>query len=241
MTTHIDKLRKATAALLEKSTVQERFEKRKDVLIEILTTLNFLDDEKQSVERLLDIIKDYTGASAVGIRLKHGDDCPYYVTRGFSDEFIELESSLKCRDKVFSDNESDLECMCGYVLQGTEKNKYSYFTDFGSFYTPDVTGLVNGLYGPLPVGITIRGVCVKSGYGTVVTIPLRCKSNCTIGLLQLNDEKKDAISLETVNFFEGISITIGTALSRIRLLECLRERCVCVDDRSGEDNKLQSN
>lgn len=238
MKDHIEALKEITSALIEKSLAQERFERRKDVLIEILTTLNFLDDEKTSVDRLIEIIKNYTNMEAIGLRLKLGDDYPYYAVTGFSDDFLVKENSLRCQEEIFGEKEDDLECMCGYVIKGRGKEEYPFFTEYGSFFIGDATGLVNGKYGPLPVDIKVRGVCIKSGFETVVAIPLRCKSDKTIGILQLNDSRPHAMSIETVKFFEGIGLNIGVALSRIRMFQTLRERCRCRHDRSDEDNEL---
>jgi transcriptional regulator with GAF, ATPase, and Fis domain len=240
MKDHIQALKDITSTLIEKSSEQEKFDNRKDILIEILTTLNFLDTERQSVERLLNILQNYTGVNSIGLRLKNGSDFPYYAVRGFSNEFVAKENSLHCQDRIFSGDADTLECMCGYVVSGVNKKDYPFFTDFGSFYTVDASGLVEGKYGSLPIDIKIRGECIRSGYATVVVIPLKCKSDTIVGLLQFNDQKKDAVSLDTVKFFEGIGISIGTALSRIRLLENLKKRCMYQHDRSYEDNELQS-
>ena len=39
------------------------------------------------------------GCEAVGIRLKDGDDYPYYEARGFPQEFVRLENQLCARDE----------------------------------------------------------------------------------------------------------------------------------------------
>jgi hypothetical protein len=240
MKNHIDALKDITSALIEKSLAREKFEKRKDVLIEILTTLNFLDNEEQSVLRLLDIIQSYTNVEAVGLRLQRGGDYPYLAYKGFSEEFVELENSLRCKETIFDISKEELECMCGYVVLPKDKSSYPFFTEFGSFFTGDGVGLLEGKYGPLPIDTNIRGVCLKNGYQTIAMVPLKCKSDRIIGILQLNDKRKDALSLETIHFFEGIGLNIGVALSRIRLMENLKERCIN-HGRSIEGYELQFN
>ena len=50
-----------------------------------LTTLNRPNNTRNIIRDLLKIIKERTGSEAVGIRLKEGEDFPYYQTHGFPD------------------------------------------------------------------------------------------------------------------------------------------------------------
>jgi len=60
------------------------------------------------------------------------------------------------------------------------------------------------------------------GYCSIALIPIRV--NCDIvGLLQLNDRRKDRFTLEQIHFFEGISASIGVALVRKQQEDALRE------------------
>ena len=53
-------------------------------------------------------------------------------------------------------------------------------------------------------------------------IPIRANRGI-VGLLQLNDRKKDRFTLEQIHFFEGISASIGVALMRKQQEDALRE------------------
>ena len=53
-------------------------------------------------------------------------------------------------------------------------------------------------------------------------IPIRANRDI-VGLLQLNDRKKDRFTLEQIHFFEGISASIGVALMRKQQEDALRE------------------
>ncbi len=53
-------------------------------------------------------------------------------------------------------------------------------------------------------------------------IPIRANRDI-VGLLQLNDRKKDCFTLEQIHFFEGISASIGVALMRKQQEDALRE------------------
>jgi len=243
MKTHIEKLRDATTALIDKALEQERYDRRKDVLIDILTTLNFLESEEQSIETLLRIIKQYTNVEAIALRLQEGKDYPYFVIKGFPAEFLRIENYICSRDADYNlvineHGEPALDCMCGCVIEECAGPEHSFFSEGGSFFTGDSVGLIAGNYGPVPAGLKVRGTCVRFGYSTIAIIPLRGRDGRVVGVLQLNDKKRDAISLDTVRFFEGIGTSIGVALQRIQEWKRLKEECY---DRPGEDNKLQSN
>ena len=45
-------------------------------------------------------IKAETGMEAIGIRLNEGDDFPYYETKGFSEEFVQMERYLCAYDQT---------------------------------------------------------------------------------------------------------------------------------------------
>ena len=53
-------------------------------------------------------------------------------------------------------------------------------------------------------------------------IPIRANRD-VVGLLQLNDRKKDCFTLDMIHFFEGICASVGVALLRKRAEEALRE------------------
>ncbi len=55
-------------------------------------------------------------------------------------------------------------------------------------------------------------------------IPIRANREI-VGLLQLNDRKKDCFTLEMIRFFEGIAASIGVALMR-KQAEEERERLI---------------
>ena len=76
-----------------------------------------------SVREILRLIQKNTDFEAVGVRLREGDDFPYYEARGFRDEFLQAERFL-CEHngagEVVRDANGNpvLECMCGNVLRG---------------------------------------------------------------------------------------------------------------------------
>ena len=67
-----------------------------------------------------------------------------------------------------------------------------------------------------------RNRCVHEGFLSVALIPIRAGGKI-VGLLQLNDRKKDRLTLDMVQDLEDISASIGLALMKKQAEEALRE------------------
>jgi len=229
---NIENLKVLTDLLI---TDQEQRERNRSFLIDVLMVLNLLDVKCGYGAKLLDLIADYTHADAVAIRLKRLEDYHYFLYLGFPEDFIQTENSLLCKnEEIFS-----LECLCGFVLSSPRqvKSKYSFFTNYGSFFTPNLSELTSSTDELLP-NITLRGTCVKAGYNTMALIPLYCSDASTIGLLQVNSRKTNAFDLINVQVLESISLHMGVALERMRDLLIYKTECRCIDDRPLENNEL---
>jgi PAS domain S-box-containing protein len=196
----------------------------------ILERLNKSGEIEELIRDTIFLIKNYTNFNAVGIRLRDGDDYPYYITEGFSSNFIKAESSLCAKDEsgnIILDRRGNpyLECMCGNIIMGKTDPKLSFFTQGGSFWTNSTTKLLEKTSEKERQGRT-RNRCNIDGFESVALIPLR-SNNEIVGLLQLNDKRKNMFTKDMIRSFEGISASIGTALSRekvIRELEISEQR-----------------
>jgi two-component sensor histidine kinase len=90
---------------------------------------------------------DLRQRAAVAIRLREGDDFPYYLTSGFPGAFVQAERFLCARDEagqIVRDSQGSpvLECMCGNVLCGRTDAALPFFTAHGSFWTNSTTKLL---------------------------------------------------------------------------------------------------
>jgi two-component sensor histidine kinase len=63
---------------------------------------------------------------------------------------------------------------------------------------------------------------MHEGYCSLAFIPVRVNQEI-VGLLQLNDRRKDRFTFEMIQFFEGISASIGIALMRKRAEEKIKK------------------
>jgi hypothetical protein len=72
-------------------TNRKQTEAFRELTREVLQILNAPVDFRNSIRQVLSVLKSRTGFAAVGIRLKNGDDFPYYAQDGFSGEFLSTE------------------------------------------------------------------------------------------------------------------------------------------------------
>ena len=192
---------------------------RESLAISLLEILNSEEDIGTSIEQILQVIKHKTGFDAVGIRLRSGDDFPYYTQEGFSQDFLLSENTLVERDKHGSvcrneDGTVSLECTCGVVLSGKTDPANPLFTEVGSAWTNDSLPILN-----IPTKedprLHPRNRCIHDGYMSIALIPIRTRKDI-VGLLQLNDRRKDCFTPELILFLEALAQGIGIALMRIQ-------------------------
>ena len=200
-------------------TERKNAEARQQLASQVLETLNQTIDQEAVLRGVLSLIKQHTGFDAVGIRLRKGDDFPYFVFDGFSKEFIEAENYLCAKNQSGEpicdlEGTAVLECMCGTVISDRADPSLPIFTRGGSFWTNCTTRLLASSL-PLKFPSPTRNRCNKAGYESVALVPLRCGDQI-LGLLQLNDKRPSRFSLEMISFFEGICTSIATALARVR-------------------------
>ena len=207
-------------------TARKMAERRQEMITGILALLSSEKDIRTLIRDIILLIKNYTSFKAVGIRLKEGDDFPYFETSGFDGHFVELEKYLCARDAenhLIRDASGNplLECMCGNVLQGRTSAAYPFFTAGGSFWTNSTTALLDSTTEADRQGRT-RNRCNGEGYESVALIPLKAGDEI-IGLLQLNDRRKDLFTTDFIRHLEGIGVSIGASIQRIRAEEALVE------------------
>jgi len=193
---------------------------------EVLQILNAPGPLKSAIQGVLDVMKRRTGFDAVGIRLQAGNDFPYYVQAGFSDNFLRIENSLVsrtvegglCRDKH---GRVMLECTCGLVLSGQVQPDNPFSTPKGSIWTNDSSTLLD-----LPTAadprLHPRNQCIHQGYASVALVPIRCHAQI-LGLIQFNDRRKGCFTIKLVEKLEEIATHLGLALLRKQAEEALRQ------------------
>ncbi len=192
---------------------------QQNLTAQILELLNQASREVDVVRDILLLLKAFTGMEAVGLRLKEREDYPYYESNGFPQDFIRKENFLCARDaagNVLLDKEGlpVLECMCGNIIRGRVNPSLPFFSEGGSFWTNSTTDLLASTTEKDRQART-RNYCNIAGYESVALVPLRSHRGI-LGLLQLNDHRRNMFSSALIAFFERIAGNIGVALSRKR-------------------------
>ena len=195
---------------------ERRYRKERDATIELLRVLNTQDRTRELVANVTSFLQGWTGCDAVGVRLREGDDYPYYETRGFPARFVMTESYLCERTadgQLVRDSSGNpaLECMCGNILRGRFDPQKSFYTARGSFWTNSTTRLLATTTEADRQGRT-RNRCNGEGYESVALIRLRT-GNETLGLLQVNDHAPNRFTPELLSFLESAADQIAIAIA----------------------------
>ena len=198
---------------------------RLGVVLRVLQSLGSTQGE-DAIRLILRAIRETMGFEAVGVRLRKGDDFPYYAVSGFSDEFVKVENCLCGRD---AGGKPVLECTCGAVIRGDIDRSLPFVTENGSVWVNSTTGPSEAEAGALKSGlVNFRGTCITSGFESVALIPLR-GGDRIIGLLQLNDRRKDMFTLDRIRFFEVLGASIGLALAERETRQALEDSRLFLD------------
>jgi PAS domain S-box-containing protein len=186
-------------------------------LSEAVSLLAAVPDSGALLRALIGLLRRWTDCEAVGVRLRQGEDYPYYTTLGFAEAFVVTENSLCALDqagKPIRDPAGQvvLECLCGAVIAGHSDPSQPFFTARGTFFTGSTTRLM-AMACPLGLEGRTRNRCNAAGYETVVLTPLRAGGK-TFGLLQINDRRPDRLDRAGVENLERLADGVAMLLSR---------------------------
>ena len=214
------------AVLFSDISERKRAEFERETAVEFLQLVSASDSTDGLIRAAAAFFQTKSDCQAVGIRLKDGEDYPYYEARGFPPEFVLMENSLCAKDEegeviLNSAGYPVLECMCGNVLCGRIDPSKPFFSQGGSFWTNNSNQLLGGTTEADRQGRT-RNRCNGQGYESVALIPLRSGAE-VLGLLQLNDRRTGMFSPAAVALWERLSVYLAAALTKIRAEEALRE------------------
>jgi PAS domain S-box-containing protein len=205
-------------------TERKRVEQERETTVEFLRLVNESKGTADLVHSAVSFFKEQSGFEAVGIRLKNGDDYPYFEARGFTEEFIKSENSLCVRDtngQLYRDSNGYPihECMCGDIICGRFDPSKPFFTARGSFCSNCTTELL-ATTTDADRQTRTRNRCNGEGYESVALIALRVGEDC-LGLLQLNDRRKGQFTPETISMWERLADYLAVALAKTRAEELM--------------------
>ncbi len=196
----------------------------RDMTRDVLKILNESGDIRKSVHRTLEVLKERTSSDAVGIRLKVGNDYPYYDQIGFSGNFIQSENSLIDVDKngkvFFGKNEEvRLACACGIVLSDAAGSEDQFISPGGSWWTNELSSILETDC-ISDIRFHPRNQCMLEGYSSLALIPIR-NNNQIVGLIQFNNFQRGIYNPTKIEALEGIASHIGSAILRKQAEETL--------------------
>ncbi len=206
-------------------TERQKLEAERESSLELLHIINEQEHLRELICEATAWFQRLTGVEAVGVRLRQGEDFPYYETRGFPPEFVQAESrlcALDQRGELVRDSRGDpvIECMCGNVICGRFNPALPFFTPHGSFWTNSTTRLLASTSEADRQART-RNRCNGQGYESVALIPLRTAA-VTLGLLQFNDRRPGRFDLEQIALLERLADHLAVAVAHQHAQEQLQ-------------------
>jgi PAS domain S-box-containing protein len=201
-------------------------EDERELTARLIVLVNSPGDLRNCMSNLTASLQGWSACEAVGVRLRAGDDYPYYETRGFPPEFVHEENRLCVYGPdgtIARDGAGNpvLGCMCGNILRGRFDPARPFFTSHGSFWSNNTTALLKNTTEADRLAHT-RNRCNTAGYESVALVPLRAGDH-VFGLLQFNDRRPDRFTPGLIAHFERIADSLAIALSRRQAEEALRE------------------
>ncbi|WP_156955728.1 GAF domain-containing protein [Solidesulfovibrio alcoholivorans] len=221
----LTKAKKELARAHIKSNLCEKLKDEREIVVQLFRLIGSMNSFREVMSEITGLMKSWSDCEAVGIRLREGDDYPYFETSGFPAKFISLENSLCATNnqgELITDTLGNpvLECMCGNIIQGRFDPSLPFFTEHGSFWTNSTTLLLASTSAADRQART-RNRCHGEGYESVALVPLR-HGNVTLGLLQFNDPRKDRFDLDRIRLFERLAENIAFYITHFKAIEDLR-------------------
>ncbi len=194
--------------------------------LEVLELINTCRNRQDLMQAVMDLARRWTGCEAVGIRLKEGDDYPYYETLGFAKEFVLAENQLCARDargQTLRDRQGNpvLDCMCGNILCGRFDPSQPFFTAHGSFWSNGTTRLLASTTEADRQART-RNRCNGEGYESVALIRIHTAGE-TFGLLQCNSRQPGRFTAPLLSQLEWLAGQLAAPLARWQAEDLRRE------------------
>lgn len=197
---------------------RKRSEEAREATVELLRICNAADSLPVLLQELMDFFRRLTGCGSIGVRLRDGDDFPYYVTSGFSEEFVLAEKHLCSYDQqgeLLRDDAGHptLDCMCGNVLCGRFDPAKNFFTPHGSFWSSCTSELLASTNDAERM-VKTRNRCNGEGFESVALLPFRYRDEI-YGLFQFNDKMKGRFNSRNIDLYEGLVNYVAIAMAKL--------------------------
>ena len=185
----------------------------------ILKRLNKSGKQINQIRDIILLIKQSNDFEAVGIRIKEKDNYPYYETNGFPEKFVKKADNICKNNSINRSNKKIYECMCGRIVTAKTNPDLPCFTKNGSFWTNDLSKLLKENPNNISKSFS-RNNCINTGYRSIALIPIKTNSEI-IGVIQINDKRRNILSYEILRTLEIIGSSIGIAFARDKAIKDL--------------------
>ena len=181
-------------------------ERRREFTNALLSLFAEKHSLKDYLDAVTDILRDWSGCQAIGIRLVDSQrEIPYESFFGFDPAFLALEHRLSL--------ERDNCCCIRAVSQNFEEQDQPLLTPGGSYLCDDSIKFVDSLSPEKRA--RYRGNCMKFGFASLAIIPLRHREKI-VGAIHLADARPGRFPPATVEFIESMTPLVGEAVQRFQ-------------------------
>ncbi len=210
--------RQAIFFLARDITARSRLEWESRIITDVLRLVNEPDGLEEVLPDIATLMEDWVNCDTVDIWLRPGQQYSCYGSGG-SPSWLEEKDRRLCENNRHGQTncEEDGEkptCICHRLLRGDIDLNKSCFTENGSFWTNNLSELLQSEYRPTGE-LGSSDCCSVTDYESVVLIPLRYGQQ-TLGLLQLKDESSGRFDSETLSLLEHLASNVAVGLAQRR-------------------------
>ena len=240
---YIENNKKVIQCNIRNITERKQTEKKQILTAKILTILNNLDNWDLSIKNILEEIKTYTGIEKIEIHLKakEGNQLDDLTKLSeISGNQTQYLCKLNANDEIVYDRleASYMQNIFEMVISGNTDSSLTTFTEGGSFYTNNFSGLLKANDKKQSQG-NIPKETTKNNYESVALIPIYAGKEI-IGLLQFEDSRPGMFGLQTIEFFEKTENSIGIAFIRSKNEDKIRENEQTLQEQNNNYQKLNN-
>jgi PAS domain S-box-containing protein len=210
--------RQLVHAFIQDVTQERLAERFRDASLVLLRLLNQHDQTRELLRQLTELLRVWSGCEAIAVRLREGEDFPFYETRGLPTEFVRTGRSL-CRydtaGRLALDEAGNpvMECLCGQVVSGQLDTSLGCCSRRGSFWTNSLSSVSAAIQ-------PTRARCLQEGFESMALIPLR-HGDEVLGMLQISDRAPGRFSEALIDFLEHAGEQIAISLAQKAKLSSL--------------------
>lgn len=201
--------RRGISVYFHVTTEKKQLELERELQLKLLAKLSQSEKLHEALASVLEILQQWSGCEAIGIRLKQGDVFPYFEMRGFVDGNCCAEYSAKEMTELMEEAKPS-QCICEHVINKDHGFCKEYFTEGGSFLSNSLSNFMQKTDAEKANRFIVH--CQVEGYESVAIIPMVGPEGC-LGLVQMLDHRPGIFKTHTIAMLEQLSNSVALALA----------------------------